>query len=327
MNPEAFFDQKSELQIASFAKLALEILEQYGVQDCKIQCINFEFNATFCVLTASGEKFALRLNINSTREIENIRAEIEWVRSLVPSRLINVPRPIANNNNDFITSTMHQESGRLVYAVMYSWLEGEEIGDSPTLAQLQVVGQTIAQLHLQAQSFQLSSGASLPVFDDLLWGAKDFLFGPDSTLTLKDQVSLLAASIEIMKYVGDLFRSNSTRIIHADLHGWNLMWHEGQLHIFDFDDCGFGLEVQDIAIALYYLDTPEQEKALLDGYKSVSPLPLYSEQNMKALLLQRRLMLLNYLFETKNHEHKAMLPAYLEKTLERVAAFLADVRG
>lgn len=327
MNPEVFFDQKSELQIASFAKLALEILEQYGAKDCKVECINFEFNGTFSVLTPSGEKFALRLNINSTRQIENIRAEIEWVRSLVPSRLINVPRPIANNNSEFITSALHQESGRLVHAVMYSWLEGEEIGDNPTLAQLQVVGQTIAQLHLQAQSFQLSSSASLPIFDDLLWGTKDFLFGPDSTLSSNNREALLAASTEIMKHIGDFFRSNSTHIIHADLHGWNLMWNEGQVHIFDFDDCGFGLEVQDIAIALYYLDTPEQEKALLDGYESVRPLPLYSEQSMKALLLQRRLMLLNYLFETKNHEHKAMLPGYLEKTLERVAAFLADVRG
>jgi hypothetical protein len=46
---------------------------------------------------------------------------------------------------------------------------------------------------------------------------------------------------------------------------------------------------------------------------------------MKALLLQRRLLLLNYLFETKNAEHREMLPAYLEKSMERVSAFLTDV--
>ena len=74
-------------------------------------------------------------------------------------------------------------------------------------------------------------------------------------------------------------------------------------------------------MALYYLDTPEQDAALLDGYKSVRPLPVYSENAMKALLLQRRLLLLNYLFETKNAEHKEMLPAYLEKSMERVSAF------
>jgi Ser/Thr protein kinase RdoA (MazF antagonist) len=75
------------------------------------------------------------------------------------------------------------------------------------------------------------------------------------------------------------------------------------------------------------LDTPEQDEALLNGYKGVRPLPTYSANAMKALLLQRRLLLLNYLFETKNQEHKEMLPAYLEKSLERVSTFLTDVRG
>jgi hypothetical protein len=46
---------------------------------------------------------------------------------------------------------------------------------------------------------------------------------------------------------------------------------------------------------------------------------------MKALLLQRRLLLLNYLYETKKTEHKEMLPAYLKKTIERVSTFLTDV--
>jgi Ser/Thr protein kinase RdoA (MazF antagonist) len=130
-----------------------------------------------------------------------------------------------------------------------------------------------------------------------------------------------------MAFTRDMYETSPIHIIHADFHGWNLMWHEGQLSIFDFDDCGFGIQAQDLAVALYYLDTPEQHEALLAGYTSVKPLPTYSENAMKALLLQRRLLLLNYLFETKNQEHKEMLPAYLEKSLERVSTFLTDVRG
>ena len=85
------------------------------------------------------------------------------------------------------------------------------------------------------------------------------------------------------------------------------------------------IEAQDIAVALYYLDTPEQEQALLAGYTSIKPLPKYSDNAMKALLLHRRLLLLNYLYETKNQEEKELLPAYLEKSLERVSTFLTDV--
>jgi Ser/Thr protein kinase RdoA (MazF antagonist) len=119
-----------------------------------------------------------------------------------------------------------------------------------------------------------------------------------------------------------LFAENQSQIIHADLHGWNLMWDEELLSIFDFDDCGIGLPIQDLATALYYLDTPEQNAALLEGYESVAPLPKHTKRDMEMLLLQRRIILLNYLYETLNAEHASMLPEYLEETIRRVKVFL-----
>ena len=264
-----FFDLPPEDQQNSLTAFASELLKEYGIYGAKISCINFEFNATFSVETESGTKYALRININSTRTVGNMKGEIEWVRHLNRISGIHTPTPISTLDDQYIVSGLHADSGQTLYGVMYSWLEGEELGDEPTLSQLH----------------------------DL-----------------------------IMKFTIDLYQNSPVHIIHADMHGWNLMWNEGQLSIFDFDDCGYGVEAQDLAVALYYLDTPEQEEALLNGYKSVRPLPTYSANAMKALLLQRRLLLLNYLFETKNQEHKEMLPAYLEKSLERVSTFLTDVR-
>jgi Ser/Thr protein kinase RdoA (MazF antagonist) len=210
---------------------------------------------------------------------------------------------------------------------MYSWLEGEEIGDEPTLDQLHEVGKAIALLHQDSSNFVLSSQLELPTFDDFFWSTEDFLFSEKSKLSPADKSLLQEAHDLIMEFTRDLYKSSPVHIIHADVHGWNLMWHEGKLSIFDFDDCGFGVEAQDIAVALYYLDTPEQDQALLAGYTSVKPLPNYSDNAMKALLLHRRLLLLNYLYETKNQEEKELLPAYLEKSLERASTFLTDVRG
>jgi Ser/Thr protein kinase RdoA (MazF antagonist) len=320
-----FFEQDVKLQTDSLTKFAHEILEKYGISGADVECINFEFNATFSVSTESGQKYALRLNINSTRVASNILAETQWVRELERIPSINVPRPIATLMDTYLVSAIHADSGQEIFGVMYSWLEGEEVGDEPTLSQLHTVGQAIALLHENSSNFLLTDGAVLPTFNDFFWGTEDFLFSGKSLLNPQDRKLIEQARDLIMKYTDELYRNSVVHIIHADLHGWNLMWHEDQLYIFDFDDCGYGVEAQDIAVALYYLDTPEQESALLDGYKSVRPLPIYSENAMKALLLQRRLLLLNYLYETKNAEHKEMLPAYLEKTIERVSTFLTDV--
>jgi Ser/Thr protein kinase RdoA (MazF antagonist) len=320
-----FFDQDVKLQTDSLTFFAHEILKKYGINDAEVESINFEFNATFSVSTQSGQRYALRLNINSTRTVPNIQAETQWVRDLARIPSINVPTPIASLEDKYLVSAHHADSDQTIYGVMYSWLEGEEIGDEPKLDQLHTVGRAMALLHENSSHFKLTDGAELPTFDDFFWGTEDFLFSSKSTLNPKDLQLIEQARDLIVKYTDELYATSEVHIIHADLHGWNLMWHEEQLSIFDFDDCGYGVEAQDIAVALYYLDTPEQDAALLDGYKSIRPLPVYSEKAMKALLLQRRLLLLNYLYETKNTEHKEMLPAYLEKTIERVSTFLTDV--
>jgi Ser/Thr protein kinase RdoA (MazF antagonist) len=320
-----FFEQDVKVQTDSLTKFAHEILKKYGISDAEVECINFEFNATFSVSTVSGQKYALRLNINSTRVASNIQAESQWVRELSRTPSINVPTPIASLADTYLVSAIHADSGQEIFGVMYSWLEGEEVGDEPTFEQLRVVGQTMALLHDNSSNFTLTDGAELPTFNDFFWGTEDYLFSSKSLLIPQDLQLIEKARDLIMKFTDELYATSPAHIIHADLHGWNLMWHEDQLYIFDFDDCGYGVEAQDIAVALYYLDTPEQEVVLLDGYKSIRPLPIYSENAMKALLLQRRLLLLNYLYETKNAEHKEMLPAYLEKTIERVSTFLTDV--
>ena len=111
-------------------------------------------------------------------------------------------------------------------------------------------------------------------------------------------------------------------ILHADLHRWNVFFDRDEISIIDFDDSAVGLAIQDIAIAIYYLDTAEEDAALLKGYGSVAPLPEYSEREMSALLLQRRLLLLNYLIGSSTQEHREMIPVYLEETMRRVSLFL-----
>ena len=320
-----FFDQDVKIQTDSLTLFVHEILKKYGVSDAQVECVNFEFNATFSVSTESGQKYALRLNINSTRTVSNILAETQWVRELARIPSVNVPTPIATLDDQFVVSALHEDSGQTICGVMYTWLEGEEIGDEPTLDQLRRVGQAIAHMHQNKSEFQLTDGAELPTFNDFFWGTEDFLFSVRSTLSPENKTLMKQAHDLIMQFTNELYATSPVRIIHADFHGWNLMWHEDQVFIFDFDDCGFGVEAQDIAVALYWLNTPTADSTLLEGYRSVRPLPAYSDKAMKALLLQRRLLLLNYLFETKNAEHKEMLPAYLKRSIELVSTFLTDV--
>jgi Ser/Thr protein kinase RdoA (MazF antagonist) len=319
----SFFDLSQDAQINELEHFAHDILKHYPIEVASAVSINYEYNATLKVEATNGQLFALRININSPRTPENLKAEIAWVRSLAQDARVLVPGPIANNDGSFYTSIYHEASQRTLHCVLYSWLSGAELGDEPTAEQLHALGAAMATMHLASKDFSCPAGSTLPSFNDPLWETEDFLLSEKSVLDSPMRDVISQAMDVIRSETQRLFSESKPQIIHADLHGWNVMWDNGTLAVFDFDDCGFGLPLQDLATAIYYLDTPEQDAALKEGYASVAPLPEYTQRDLDMLLLQRRIILLNYLYETTNTEHRSMLPEYLEETLRRVEKFLA----
>lgn len=302
--------------------IANKALSSYLLDVKDVSLINNEYNATFKVVAKDEQQFALRININSPRTIANLKAEIAWINFLIADARVNVPHPIPSADGQYFITLNAGSNEREFKCVLYSWLDGEELGDDPTLDQLRALGAAMATLHLSSKDFQIPSDAALPTFNDPLWETEDFLLSSKSELESEAKTLVAQAMTEIKSQIDILYKQNSQQIIHADLHGWNVKWHNDQLSVFDFDDCGFGLPVQDLATAIYYLDTPEQDAALKEGYASITDLPDYTESQMQMFLLQRRIILLNYLYETSNQEHRAMIPNYLEETLRRIKRFL-----
>lgn len=318
-----FSSLNEDEQKSLVSALAARVAARYFSGSLTVELINYEYNATFKVVDEEGKKFALRMNINSLRSIENLNAELAFVSHLSSNSKVNTTHVMRTLGGEQRTSIRLEEADRDLHCVMYSWIEGEELGDEPTDEQLFALGAAMAQMHRAAQDFELPDGAKLPRLDDFFWGTDDMLFSEASELDQVTQKALKLGVDAINEIVEELYRNASPIVIHADLHGWNVMWNEGVLTVFDFDDCGIGLEIQDLATALYYLDTPEQDEALKRGYQSVAPLPEASERAIKALALHRRILLLNYLYETSNPEHREMRPSYLEETLRRVSGFMS----
>lgn len=314
-----FSELNTAEQIASLADCLSEILAQYGLGDYRAESINHEFNSTFAVTSESGERFALRINVNSTRSLEDLNAEIFWVNSITA---VKTPKPVANLAGESVTLGWHEASARTLNAVLYSWLEGAEPGDDPSEEQLRAAGAAMAALHGSSAGLEFPAGAELPGFSDFFWGERDFLLALDSELDPEARRQIVAAREKIELALGELTATATVQPIHADLHPWNMMWHEGTLAVFDFDDCGWGLPVQDLATALYYLDTAEQERAFLAGYASVRELPSYTPEQLALLLLHRRILLFNYLYETTHPEHRAEIPAYQAETVRRIETTL-----
>jgi Ser/Thr protein kinase RdoA (MazF antagonist) len=319
MQPTAFASMTADQQVASLGDCVAAILVQYDVGAHRVESINHELNSTFAVTCDSGEKFALRINVNSPRTLANLNAEIHWVRSITE---VLTPKPVANRGGGFVTSAWHEAAGCERLAVMYSWLDGAEPGDDPTPEQLVAAGAAMAGLHGSSRGLEFPAGADLPDFADFFWGDADVLLSGDSMLT-EDERRLVATAKDRIEAMLDLHRARATvQPIHADIHPWNMMWHDDTLAIFDFDDSGIGLPLQDLATSIYYLDTDAQVASFLEGYQSVRPLPDYTETDMTLLLLHRRIVLFNSLVQSANPEHREIIPEYRAETMRRIAEAL-----
>jgi Ser/Thr protein kinase RdoA (MazF antagonist) len=319
-----FADLTSEQQIQSLLAPAHYALSQYGIEIADLENINHEYNSTFAVTAKDGSRYALRMNINSGRTESNINAELFFVRSLAQTGKFIVASPVANISGADVTKVHHKELGRELFCVLFTWLEGDDVGDEPELDVVFKIGSLMAQLHIATEGVELPVGAVLPIFDEFMWHVEDLLLGPKSQLEPEHRELVTKARAAIEDVVANLFAHSSKQLIHADLHGWNLKFHEGSLAVFDFDDSGIGLPIQDLATAIYYLDTEEQIASMKAGYESVRPLPPHTDREMKALLLQRRIHLLNYIYETDNSEHRDLLPKYQAETIRRIETFLAN---
>jgi len=319
----AFSDLSVEQQIETMLPLARQIIDGYDLGECELESINHEYNSTFKVTTASGELFALRINVNSKRTLANLKAEIFWVEQLSQESNINVPSPVKNALGEYISKVWHPMLERDLFAVLFTWLEGAELGDEPTEEMMRATGRAMAHMHAASRKTELPSDAQLPIVDDIFWGYGDAI-SPSDQLTTDEKATLARAVEVIEKTTKAMYDRTKSQLIHADIHPWNVMWHEGDVAVFDFDDCVIGLPAQDIAVTLYYNDTEEQDAAFLAGYQEVAPLPDYTEREMNVLKLQRRIYLLSYILETENPEHRAMVPEYLAKTLQRIESVLGS---
>ena len=77
--------------------VASKALESYPLDVKEVSLINNEYNATFKVIVSDGEQFALRVNINSPRTAENLKAEVSWVNHLHKDGRVKVAKPITSS--------------------------------------------------------------------------------------------------------------------------------------------------------------------------------------------------------------------------------------
>lgn len=283
-------------------------------------------NSVFRVEATDGPH-ALRLHRLGYHDDAALNSELTWM-AMLADKGMNVPRPLRTKSGSFLADV---EGGRK--ASLLTWLSGAPLGKTGAplvmagtarTVTFRNIGAELARMHLLTDGWQIPAGFQRPSWDvDGLVGDEPFWgkFWEFSSCSIEDQRLLAILRNQCREQLlAFQNQGGDFGLIHADLVRENILVDDGEVQFIDFDDCGFGFRMFDIATALikniHELDFGALQKALLAGYASVRAL---SEFEIDALPLFLTLRSLTYLGWAESRANEL-------ETAVRATRFLLDVK-
>ncbi|MFT3833963.1 MAG: phosphotransferase [Micropruina sp.] len=321
-----FADVTARTQVTRLRALARRALPSWGLDDAAVRLLHHGYNTTFRVDAADGRRFALRVNVIPTKTEAHLTAEVAWLAALSTETGLLVPTPQPTRDGAWSARVDSPDHGRALPVVLFSWLDGRNLGRSPRPRQLRATGEAMALLHEHAATWRPPTDGALPLFDDVLTDLPN-RFADHPMLDAGARAVLTEAHARAQELQVRAFAAGGVIPLHADLHGGNLKWHRGRLSVFDFDDAGLGVPALDLAISIYYLrDDAVGEDALRQGYAAVRPLPEVDDEVFEGMVAGRNLLLVDDLLEQQNADLRAIIPAYTAASVRRLRAWLETGR-
>lgn len=282
---EPFNKASHRAQVMRLRNLADEALSQYDLDVQRFSTLLHLENTTFRVETKE-DTYVLRINRPNHRTEAQIRSEAAWLAAIRHDCELVVPEPIANSDGDLVTTGTAKGVPEMRYCVLFKWVDGQFYRDRLSPVAIERVGRFTAKLHNHVTSFEPPESFTRPhvefgseeepgeIVRLLHKGFEDgaAIIAPHDLATFTLARHRLQERVDALGEGPDVFG-----LIHSDLHHGNLLFEGEEVHAIDFDDCGWGHFLYDLAVTQWYLqarpDFAEMCDAHIAGYRTVRELP------------------------------------------------------
>lgn len=317
-------------QFAAMTLLAEAALAEWPGSFGDLRQVKLRENAVFAVTRDDGRRFALRVHRYDYHSTQALHSELAWMRALNDAG-IGVPPIVPNRWGSFLAEVSHPAVPGSRQVDLLGWLEGVPVGTAEEgvasegediLTIFEKAGATAGAVHNHSSSWPGAANVDRHHWDlDGLLGPKPFwgqfwdMPGLDASQVELLQTARARAAREIAA-----FGSGGDRygLIHADFVPENLLYDGERLNLIDFDDCGFGWHMFELATALFFtIHQPNYEAlraALFRGYRRERPLPRQHEALLPLFLFLRGTTYLGWM-QTRSETQTAreMAPMMIER--------------
>jgi Ser/Thr protein kinase RdoA (MazF antagonist) len=325
---DAFASLSRREQLGRLRRVGQEALASYGLVGAKLTLQGYEHNTTFRV-DAQGGPYLLRINRPAVHAVGTISSEMAWLGALRRDTDLGVPEPVAAHDGSVVVVASDPGVPDPHVCVLLRWLDGRFVDQRLAPVHLTQVGALAGRLQLHGVSWTPPSAFLRPRVDTLTSAGKAASLArsaaearggdhptredADRSLQLVEELvsaeagALFARALEVVwSTTRNLAEApGAFGLIHGDLHHENVLFHRGEAHAIDFDDCGWGLHLYDLAVTLSELEGrpryAELRDALLEAYAQECPLPQDHATHVEGLFVLRRLQLLMWILESRTH--------------------------
>jgi Ser/Thr protein kinase RdoA (MazF antagonist) len=317
---------------------AASLLTEYGIDHARLRQVTEASNIIYHVSSNQRGEFALRMTApKSCHDSTDIRSEVAWLRALARETDLGIAEPIARLDGRYVTTVSPSEDGAPINSVLFRWVPGVMLDERLTPDNVAQMGSLMARLHEHAATFEPPDGFRIrryssvfPYADEAFAHVEPIVLfepGPNAALS-EEQRSLFEQALQLaeseIRALG--FDSSEIRVIHNDLHMWNVKVAKNRLYALDFEDMMWGHPLQDVATTLYYFRWDDRFEVMRDafrrGYMAVRPWPEQHEGQLEILMAGRMLLLANYVAASEDAEDKAFAPEYLARVEGRLREIL-----
>jgi Ser/Thr protein kinase RdoA (MazF antagonist) len=279
--------------------IARTALPEYGfASTSQLDLISVSENVTFSVQNApTGRRHAVRVHRDGYHPRRDIESELAWIDELRADRTVRTPAVARTLTGDRVCEVDTASGPR--HVVLFDWVEGHAPDEDDLLPWFEQIGEVTARLHQHSRTWTRPQA-----FSRMTWGFSEQL-GPnghwgrwqDSLGLDDDGRDVLGRCARTIEERLARFGCGADRfgLVHSDLRAANLMVSGDAVTVIDFDDCGFGWFLYDLAASLSFIedrdDVPDLVDAWLTGYRTVTPLSADEVAELPTFVAMRRMLL------------------------------------
>lgn len=302
---QAFDELSLPGQLRRIRALGRNALERFGISpDAALVQVNHTENTTYRVDDpAAGARYALRVHRDGYHSLSNIESELAWLAALRCEAGLPTPEAVPGRDGRLVQIVQAAGVTTERHCVMFRWMQGRFPGETRLRAPYRRLGEVAARIHQQSRAWQKPDG-----FTRLRWDLDETIGDRPNWGSFSEAPGLKPDESGLLSELADAVRSRLENygrgedrfgLIHADLRLANILIHRGETRVIDFDDCGYGWYLYDLATALWTLEErPDIEDLIavwVQGYREILPFSAADEAEIMTFCMLRRLTVIGWI--------------------------------